>query len=657
MIRRFTTRLASGLLAATTWLAGAANAETAAPLPVEAFARLPQAQGVAISPDGTWFAALMNRGSRTRAVANSLDGNAPLQLLLDTDNHEFRLAGVRWVSNQRLVLTMQFSSWRAGVVFTETRLFAVDRDGGHPLMLTQPASAMPAQLQGQVVDWLPGDGHHLLLQAPIDPSDASPGVYRVDVDTGERSPVHGRRFRVMHWMTDLQHRVRVGIQQVGTQIEVLVCDPDGENWRSAWSYELFDRAAVRPLGFAPDRQRLYVLAERDDRQAVFEVDLRDPALARRLVLGLDGTDIGGELMRDPVSGEAIGIRAGRVDDAAAFYWEPTAQALMKSIDAALPGRQNRLLQFSADGSRYLLFSDGNGIAGQFMVGDRAKGTLGLVSKQYPELPATALVPKQRLTLTTRDGLTLPVYLTLPAGSDGGKLPTVVLPHGGPIASDGIGFDPLVEFLANRGYAVLQPQFRGSTGEGVAHRNSGLQRWGREMQDDITDALKWLVARGTADPSRVCIVGASYGGYAALMGGATTPELYRCVVSIAGVADLPALAATRARFVNGSADFERQIGSPRRDGERLAETSPTRLAARFAAPVLLLHGSADSTVPFAQGQRMADALKAAGKTVRFVPLPGADHQLGAQPDRVRVYRELGDFLAEQLAPPADAVAAH
>jgi dipeptidyl aminopeptidase/acylaminoacyl peptidase len=226
---------------------------------------------------------------------------------------------------------------------------------------------------------------------------------------------------------------------------------------------------------------------------------------------------------------------------------------------------------------------------------------------------------------------------------------VLLPHGGPIAMDSNDFDPLVQFLADRGYAVLQVNFRGSAGFGHAHMSAGLKRWGLEMQDDLSDAVKWLTESGVADPARVCIVGGSYGGYAALMGGAKTPELYRCVVSFAGVSDLIDLGAHEAAFLNGRAVYAEQVGSLWSDRDRLKATSPSRLAAQFRAPVLLLHGTLDRSVPFEQSESMADALRSEGRRFRFVKQEGGDHHLSGQAQRTEFYREIETFLAEHLAP--------
>jgi dipeptidyl aminopeptidase/acylaminoacyl peptidase len=226
---------------------------------------------------------------------------------------------------------------------------------------------------------------------------------------------------------------------------------------------------------------------------------------------------------------------------------------------------------------------------------------------------------------------------------------VVLPHGGPESRDARAFDWLAQFLASRGYAVLQPQFRGSTGYGEAHRKAGYRQWGRLMQDDVSDGVKALIEQGIADPKRICIVGASYGGYAALAGAAFTPELYACAVSINGVSNLPAMLSFEETYSGKDSDsvsyWKDHIGS--RTSPEVISRSPSRAAANVRAPVLLLHGVNDSVVPITQSREMATALKSLAKPYTLIELPGEDHWLSRSDSRTRVLTEMEAFLATHL----------
>jgi len=273
----------------------------------------------------------------------------------------------------------------------------------------------------------------------------------------------------------------------------------------------------------------------------------------------------------------------------------------------------------------------------------------IVGEEYPGLADQPQGNVRQFEYSARDDYALFGYLTIPPGATEKNLPLVVLPHGGPEYSDGPEFDWWSQFLASRGYAVLRPQFRGSTGLGEAHRLAGRGQWGLRMQDDVSDGVKALIAQGIVDPKRVCIVGASYGGYAALAGAAFTPDLYACAVSVAGVSDLPEMLAWVEKNAGKEADsvyyWHDSIGS--RDDPKVAGRSPLHSVSTIRAPILLLHGSNDSVVPFLQSQMMANALKASGKPCQLITLDSEDHWLSSSVTRVRMLTEIEKFLAANL----------
>jgi dipeptidyl aminopeptidase/acylaminoacyl peptidase len=364
------------------------------------------------------------------------------------------------------------------------------------------------------------------------------------------------------------------------------------------------------------------------------------------------------LIRSPVDGEVIGLRAAADEgsdgveggDSHPELWDPAWRAQLQAIDRGLKDRDNLLLNMSQDAQRYLVYSSGNGKPGEYYLGDRRTGELALLGETYPALDPAQLVGKETSRIKARDGLALNTYLSLPAGrrlGDGGApLPLILFPHGGPQSRDDDDFDPWTEFLANRGYAVLQVNFRGSDGYGRQFKDAGLRRWGMEMQDDLTDAGQWAIAQKIADAKRVCIVGGSYGGYAALMGVVKTPELYRCAVSLAGVSDLQEMISFDLRYIGGSLVMN-QIGDPWKDRERLRATSPALQADRIRVPVLLVHGTDDLVVPVAQSQDMAKALRSAGKKFKYIEQEGGDHHLSSNAQRLEFFKAMEGFLAENL----------
>lgn len=283
--------------------------------------------------------------------------------------------------------------------------------------------------------------------------------------------------------------------------------------------------------------------------------------------------------------------------------------------------------------------------------DLAANKADIVGEAYPALADAKLGEVRMITYKARDGADVPAYLTLPPGSSGKNLPLILLPHGGPESRDNYEFDWLTQFLATRGYAVLQPQFRGSTGFGDAWRKAGYRQWGLLMQDDITDGVKALIEQGVADSKRVCVVGWSYGGYAALAGAAFTPDLYRCAVSINGVSDLPQMLSYElARASDGdessSVAYGREHIGPVTD-RAVIEKSPARAATQVKAPVLLLTATNDTVVPSLQSEMMARALKILDKPVTLVQVKGDDHWLSQTATRLQVLKETEKFLKANL----------
>lgn len=293
---------------------------------------------------------------------------------------------------------------------------------------------------------------------------------------------------------------------------------------------------------------------------------------------------------------------------------------------------------------------------QYFTMDWASGQLGRIADTQPDLEKASLSTPRRIALRSRDGLRLEGYLTLPPAEEGRAparpLPAVLLPHGGPAAADSARYDHWTQFLASRGWAVMQLDFRGSTGYGQDFREAGRRRWGLEMQNDLADGLRWLVGQGIADPGRVCIVGASYGGYAALMGAVNDPALYRCVASFAGPTDLRDLLSHAQHFQGYELGAEAEIGTWWGDREKLRSTSPALRAADIRVPVLLIHGANDAVVPVEQSRDMARALADARHAdARYVELPLGDHALSREEDRLRVLTELERFLQRNLDTPA------
>jgi dipeptidyl aminopeptidase/acylaminoacyl peptidase len=407
------------------------------------------------------------------------------------------------------------------------------------------------------------------------------------------------------------------------------------------------------VGFADD-PRIAIVASRQssDRQGLYEYDLASRKLGRQ-VFAHPTVDVGspfGRLIYDPETTRLLGLTY--VEDLwRAHYFDADLNRVQSEADAIFPdGAVVRATSWSRDKSRVVLYTEGPQNPGSYYLFDRKAKTNTLIGRQHPQLPAAALGAMTIINYPARDGTKLTGYLTAPPGRGEKNLPMVVLPHGGPELRDSVQYDELAQAIATRGYLVFQPNFRGSGGYGRAFAEAGHRQWGRRMQDDITDGVKALIADGSADPKRICIVGGSYGGYAALAGGAFTPELYKCIVSFAGVSDLRAMVEYERKAGVESSVYRywvERIGDPERDRAEMEAWSPARNAKQFAAPVLLIHGEWDGIVPFKQSEVMEDALRDAGKPVTLIKVKRDGHNFARRESRETLMTEVRRFLLQHL----------
>ena len=355
-------------------------------------------------------------------------------------------------------------------------------------------------------------------------------------------------------------------------------------------------------------------------------------------------------LTDDWTGHVIG--AAYADDKMEYvYFDPQLEALQRGLERAFANLSVHAVSSDLARDRVIVAVDGPQQPPTYYYLDRTTHQAAELDSSNPGLTLADLGEMKPYPYKARDGLDIHAYLTLPPGSAGKGLPLVVMPHGGPDDRDMLTFDWQAQYFANRGYAVFQPNFRGSSGYGHKFTEAGLQQWGLKMQDDITDGVKKLIADGTVDPKRICIVGGSYGGYAALAGATFTPDLYACAVSFAGVSDLPILLRSdidEAGKDSKTASFwSSRIGSLDNDSEVLRATSPARHADQVKCPILLMHGEGDTTVRIKQSELEYDALKSAGKDVQFIRFPGEDHYFTFADTRIRFLSEVEKFLAAHI----------
>jgi dipeptidyl aminopeptidase/acylaminoacyl peptidase len=356
---------------------------------------------------------------------------------------------------------------------------------------------------------------------------------------------------------------------------------------------------------------------------------------------------------DPVTHLWIGQTLEN-DTRESIFLPAALEARWRGTVKAFPGNFVHLISWSGDFNRLVVHTDGGTDSGTYWLVDIPRRSADPLGYDYPPVKSADVGPVQVIDWQAADGLALHGILTLPPGRPAKSLPLVVLPHGGPAARDYPGFDWWAQAFASQGYAVFQPNFRGSSDYGVAFRNAGLGQWGRKMQTDISDGVADLARRGIVDPRRACIVGASYGGYAALAGVTVQQGLYRCAVSVAGVADLGAFLSYAYKRSDGPSSSTRYwrdfmgVTSTWSHSE-LDPIDPANLASRADAPILLIHGKDDTVVPIDQSQIMERALRRAGKPVEFVTMDNEDHWLSREETRIAMLKSAVAFV-EKYNPP-------
>ncbi len=469
-------------------------------------------------------------------------------------------------------------------------------------------------------------------------------VFEVDVRTGKGKRLEQGTPFTDDWVIDPDGAV-VARSEWNPKTEVYsILVKNGHGWREILREEHRGQRTLH--GLSRDGSAIIVSATNDQGLETLEMLPLD-GTARKVLLE-DSTYGVSNVSYDRFTRMPISVLLGGPEEPLRWL-DPDAERRFRAVAAAFPGKSVYVYGRSENNQRVIAAVEGPSNPPVYYLVDFATHKADTVGEAYPALAGVPLGDVRVITYKARDGAEVPAYLTLPPGSTGKSLPLVLLPHGGPEARDSYTFDWLAQFLATRGYAVLQPQFRGSTGFGDAWRKAGYRQWGRVMQDDLTDGVKALIEQGVADARRVCIVGMSYGGYAALSGAAFTPELFRCAVSVNGVSDLPAMLGYENEHAGEESDvvayWRDHIGSA--FDQQVIAKSPVRAAAQVTAPVLLMHSTDDTVVPPSQSETMARALSALGKPVTLVKLAGEDHWLSQTATRVQVLVEMEKFLDQHL----------
>lgn len=616
------------------------------PLPVDAFAKLPDIQRIVLSPNGLKLAFMSHVDAPdwegTLVSVFDLQTNTT-KTLLSNDNIKFTLIGLIWANDDVVLLSALFPAVRAGTPTTETRLLKLDINSGKiDNVINRRAyrryDRVP-QFQNRIVDILPNDSDNILLALDSHQS-GDRRVYKVNLKSGKQSIVQKTKANVQDWLTDRQHRIRLGLYRNDTTYRILIKDLETTKWKTRWEYEAFSENQITPIGFDEDPNLLYVRKYHNGREAIFSVDLSKSEDEMTLVFSDPNYDVQGGLIYSQSKKKVLGI--SYAETGGYTFWDEEYVAFQKGLDRSLPDTENYIYGTGSSDRRYLVLATSDVDSGTYYYGDRDKKSLTPIAKRYKNLDPKIMRPKKSLRYEARDGLSIQAFLTLPNDDDIAH-PTLIFPHGGPISYSDGGFDYWTQFFANRGYAVLQMNFRGSDGYGYDFMQAGLQSWGQEMQNDVEDGARWLIEQGIADENQMCIVGASYGGYAALMGAVRNPDMYRCVISFAGIGDVVDLVKSHRRYTNYQI-VKKQVGD---DFSELRKNSPVEFAKNFEAPVLLIHGTKDRNVKVQQSREMHQKLKRAGKDVEYLEIEDANHYLSNSKHRVQTFTAMDEFLSKHL----------
>lgn len=579
-----------------------------------------------LSPDGARVAARVAIAGVARlALFDAAHPGPPQPVTLPAGE---RLEWYCWLDGRRLLTSLI----RDGDAPT-TRLVVFDVPAGAQ---TQLGEARAAGMGDQVLHVDRARGF-LLLESHAPGAD-TPAVYRVDLVTGARNEVVRAEAFVHDWVADSAGVVRAGMGARGDRSWLLYRRGEGDRFSRSTKGAGDADSGIEQFFPVQGSDKGFALAETPHgHTGLYAYDFRKSRLGALLYENPDADVADFEASPD---GRLLGVGwSGAREEM--LWFDPSRAHRQAAIDAALPGRVNRVVSASADGTLLLVLSRSASDPGAWYV--FAHGRATELAAINPALAGKHMAEVRPIRYRARDGLSIPGYLTLPPGRDPHGLPLIVMPHGGPFARDEWDYDPWVQYLATRGYAVLQPNFRGSTGYGREFLDRGDGEWGRGMQDDADDGVKWLAARGTIDPGRVCIMGASYGGYAAMWAAARDAGTYRCAIAFAGISDV------RAQLDYDHKTFdERDFRAWRRriqgDAPSLESLSPMTFVGGLRMPILIAHGTADETVPPDQSVRLHEALTRLGRAHDYVAYPGEGHSLEDPADSVDFLNRVGRFLA-------------
>ena len=655
---RFVTlhRMIRLLLAATLFLTMSAWSGT---LPdAELFFKNANFSGAKLSPNAKFVAVrIPNKEHRASLVVLDLATMTPQPVA------SFEVADVvmfQWINDERLILNVGDLQAAQADIHDAPGLYAVNRDGTEFRQLVERnIEYLKSGLEANILPW---NNFFIAAKQNQTGNDVFIGQiegYGKNVDQfWQVKTLNTRNGRTVtldapayanEWFFDKDGTLRVVVIRKGHMRTVQYNDPSTGQWRKLAEFDFLSNDAFEPITIGPDNV-LYVASNNGkDKTAIYRFDLEHNRLLPDAVVSSAKYDIDGGLLFN--QDRLVGVRYD-VDGEVTQWFDPEMAALQKTIDRLLPTTTNRIDFGTRAETPYVVidaFSDV--LPHTFLLFNKETKKMSRLGASHPDIESKKMSKMDLVHVTARDGMDIPTYVTIPNGSSGKNLPMVVLVHGGPWVRGGFWqWEPEVQFLASRGYVVLQPEFRGSVGYGYQHFHAGWKQWGRAMQDDVADAAKWAISSGIADPQRICIAGASYGGYATLMGLVNNPDIFRCGIDWVGVTDIDLLYSVKWSDTN---DVQKKygmpvmIGDPVKEAEQLKAVSPLVQAARIKQPLLLAYGGVDERVPEIHGEKFYKAVKVGNQDVEWVSYPDEGHGWRLLKNKVDFWTRVEKFLDKNI----------
>ena len=602
-------------------------------IPLEDFFKNPEMSSFQLSPNGKHISYMKpwEDGDRMMNVyVKEINSEKEIRI---TSASERSLYGYFWINDSRIAYIQDKGGDE------NIHIYAVDIDGGNDIDLTPFDN-----IQARITDDLEDDPNFMLV-ALNQRNPQIHDVYRLNVNSGDLEMIAENPGNISGWVTDNDGKLRLATTSDGVNTSLLYRENESDEFKSILTTNF--KETVAPLYFTFDNKELYVASNRGrDKAAIFKFDL-NTAKEGKLIFENSEVDVYG-LMRSKKRKVITGV-SYTTDKRQMQFFDEWRENLQATLEGKLKGVEVAISQFSKDETKAIVVTYSDRSRGTYYYYDINADELVKLAELSPWLDENDMAEMQSISYKSRDGLTINGYLTLPKNyKKGDKIPIVVNPHGGPWARDNWGFDPQVQFLANRGYGVLQMNFRGSTGYGREFWEISFKQWGKTMQDDISDGVLWLIDEGIADSERIAIYGASYGGYATLAGLTFTPDLYACGVDYVGVSNIFTLLETLPPYWElGRQMMYEMIGDPETEKDLLKAASPLFHVDKIKAPLFVAQGANDPRVKQAEADQIVEALESRGIDVPYMLKEDEGHGFYNEENQFDFYREMEAFLSKHL----------